>query len=205
MMGSFIKLNSKKIGFAYVFSAVSFLLFTAVILLVAYFKGYPPHGNLLAAILLTDIIVAPAFIICIARLAWQYKKFKQEQLFQKPPFDKLETIGFYKSFKNKETKWHFTDEIKEVIINGFKIHCNIIIERHTAVEFEVLDTSKQIDKHAYERLEKLFAAYNGYFKIDTIAKKYTMQQTKELTIEDIKKDLQQFTMMLKEEGFEANH
>jgi uncharacterized membrane protein (DUF485 family) len=58
-MNTFLKLNSKKIKFAYIVSVVSLLSFSAIVLLIAYFQGHHPFKELLAAILFTEIFVAP--------------------------------------------------------------------------------------------------------------------------------------------------
>ena len=200
-MNTFLKLNLRKIRFAYIVSVVSLLSFTAIILLIAYLQGHHPYKELLAAILFTDIFVSPILIISIGYFIWTINRFKRNQAFLNAPFDKLDEIGFQISLKNEKTKWHFTEEVKEAIINGFQVQCDVIIDNGKYFEFEMLNTFKQIDSNEYHRLEKLLSEYSGYFKFDTVAKRYQISKADKLNVRDIKIELQQFTIMLKQEGF----
>lgn len=203
-MNTFFKLNLSKIKFASIFIAVVSLSFVSIVLIIAYAKGHLPNRNLVAAILLASTIAAPIFIISLAYLGWTYNQFKRKTVFSKFPFSQLEDLGFYKSLKNEKSKWFFTEEIKEGEINGFMIKCDLSEEKSNAIEFEVLNTFREIDKTDYRRLEKLFAEHNAYFKLDTIAKTCAVKKTKAFTTEDLKKELHEFTVLLKQEGFKNN-
>ncbi len=200
-MNTFLKLNSSKVRFTYLVSVVSLLSFTAIVLLVAYLQGHYPYKDLLAAILLAELFVAPIIIISLGYLVWSIARFTRNQALLNSPFDKLDEIGFQTSLKNEKTKWHFTKEVKEATINGFKVQCDVIIDGGKNIEFEVLNTFKQIDKNEFQRLELLLIEYGGYFKLDTVAKRYKASQSKGFNVEDLQSDLQKFTAMLKREGF----
>jgi hypothetical protein len=203
-MNTFFKLNSHKLKFAATVTVVAFLSLEFVVSLIASAKGYRLNESLIIAILLVSIIAAPIFILSMAYFVWVYNRFRRNQIFSKSPFNKLDSIGFYKSLKNEGTKWHFTEEIWQGEINGFKINCDLSEEKNNAVEFTVLSVFRQIDKSEYRRLEKLFDHYNGYFKFDAIAKSFSVKQAQVLTIEDLRNDLQKFSMILKQEGFEVS-
>ena len=117
-MDTFISLNKSKLKFA--FSATSLILLglVSVILIIAYFSNGQPGIELLMTILLTAGVGFPIFIVLIAYLTWLYRRSLRRKLFAKAPFNQLENIGFSKSYLNIDTKWHFTEEIKEKIINS---------------------------------------------------------------------------------------
>jgi hypothetical protein len=143
----------------------------------------------------------PLLIISLGYWVWTISRFKRNQVFSNAPFNKLDEIGFQTSLKNEKTKWYFTEEVKQTIVNGFQIQCDVIIDNGKNIEFEVLNTFKQIDSNEHKRLEKLLSEFNGYFKFETVAKRYKIGQVDKLNITDIKIDLDQFTSMLKQEGF----
>jgi hypothetical protein len=205
IMNTFLKLNFRKLRFALFFSAATMSSLVSLVLLIAYFKtGHSASFALVISILVFTVFLFPVFIVLLGYFSWLFKRSRKLKLFSKPPFNDLEKIGFYNSLKGENSRWVFTEEIKEGEIKGVKIKCDLAEQKLNTVEFELFNVFREIDKRDFKRLEELFREYNGYFKFDTIAISYTAGQAKNMTPEDLKSDLEKFIMMLKREGFEVN-
>jgi hypothetical protein len=198
-MHTFLKLNKRKLRYAFTFCAVSFSSLALLVLSIGWFAtGNSPKLSLVAAILLFTIILFPAFAIFVGYLAWFIRRASRNKAFSKSPFSELGKIGFTTSLKEEHSKLHFTEEVQEGKINGFTIRCDLPEGNANSIEFEVLHVFRKPDKIEFERVENLLTHYNGYFKAENIAISYKLKKTKALSLENVENDLQQFTAMLKQ-------
>lgn len=201
-MDGFLKLNNHKLRFAFVATSLIFLSFALILLVIGYFNEQLPDTVLLTTILFVAGIGLPIFIIAIAYLEWLSKRRVRRRAFSKSPFDKLPKIGFTKSYINEKTKWFFTEETKEGIINNFKIKCDITRENSKTIQFKALVEHRQIDKDEFKRLEQLFNKYDVIFDFEGLTKMLDINRQKINTEQELKTELLKFTELLKNENFE---
>jgi hypothetical protein len=201
-MNKFLELNRHKLKFAFTTTALMFLAILLVLLAIGYFKDQLPKGNLLIIIFLVAAIGFPILILIISYLAWQFKQAKKEKAFSKPPFDQLENIGFSNALINTKTKWAYTEEVKVGNVNGFNLIGDVSNNKSHILEFRVLVALKKIKKSEYERISKKFGNYNIEFELGSLVKKYNTKRLSVHTIQNLKRDLEEFTELLKHEGFE---
>jgi len=177
--------------------------FVFIVLTLAYLTGNFPTGQLLIGVLLATGIGFPVFILLLGYLGWRLGQKARQKTFSKSPFNEIESIGFYKAFINHSSKWAFTEEIKEGKLNGFTLRMDLSKEkgRHT-IEFQTPTEWKKIDKIEYNRLTEKFNQYHVEFKIGSLVKQYDTKQQTLQTVSDLRKDLELFTTLLRQEGFE---
>ncbi len=201
-MDTFLDLNGDKLKFAFTRTSLVFLGVVSVFLTIAYFTENFLDAELLLIIVFTAGIGLPLIIILNAYLAWLYKRSARKKAFSKTPFDQIEKIGFYKSPSNVTTKWFFTHQVKEGHVNGFTLVCDISNEKSHIIEVKVPTEWKKLNKSQYNSLSKKFSEQKIEFRIGSLVKQYNTKRPPVLTIHDLKSDLEQFTELLKQEGFE---
>jgi len=199
---TFLALNRKKLKFAYAATAITFLALVLVILGIALFNDAVPSIGLIVAILVVAGIVFPIFTIFLGWLGWHYKKRKRTKAFLTPPFDELDRIGFRRSLVNENSKWVFTDEAWQGKFNGFTILCNVVNERYHIIEMEVFCQRRQLEKAEFAALSEKFKQYDIEFGFGSLVKQYDTKRLTIYTAAELKNDLEQFTRLLKQEGFE---
>ncbi len=201
-MDTFLTLNKDKLKPFFLRISLSFLGFVCIVFVIAYFsEGRLPNGQLLCAILLTAGIGFPILGLLVGYIGWTFNHKSRKKAFSKPPFNNIESIGFYKAFIDDNSKWALAEEIKEGKLNGFILKMDISKEkgRHT-IEFETAVEWRKIDKCEYKRLTEKFKLHNMEFRIGSLVKYYNTRLTKLKTVADLEKDLKLFTTLLKQEG-----
>jgi uncharacterized membrane protein (DUF485 family) len=198
----FIELNRNKVKFIFLFTSVVFLGLLALVLLIAYYNGSFPGRSLLINILLSTGLGFPTFISMILYLKWLRKHQAKMYIFSTAPFDKLDSIGFKRAYSNLETKWNLTEEIKAGRINNFSLTCDLSERKSRVLEFEAQSAWKQLDKKEFQRISKKFEKQNVEIRIGAFIKNISIKNTQK-DIHDLKQELQQFTELLKSEGFRS--
>jgi hypothetical protein len=196
-MASFLANNRKKLGFAFIATSLIFLSIVFILLIIGYYNNQMPDIWLLLIVILSAGLVFPAFIVGLAYLNWLYITRIRKKIYELSPFDKLDEIGFAKSFISNETKWHFTEEIKTGLINEFEILCNA---EPKLIEFIALTNPLQLKGTEYKKLRNRLKKFGIYFSYYGIAKQYRLRQMELSSLEELKKDLYQFTDILKQES-----
>jgi len=181
------------------------LTIVLILFIIGYFNGQIPDIILLTTVLLAAGLGFPTFIIAIAYIEWISKRRVRKRAFSKPPFDQLDKIGFLKSFINKKTKWYFTEETKEAIINNFKIKCDITREDSKTIQFKALVNHRQIDKADIKQLERQFKRQDIMFDFEGLIKMYDIKRPTIVSAQQLESDLIKFTELLKKEGFEPKN
>ncbi len=204
-MDTFLELNRQKLKPA--FFRISLILIGLVLLifLISFLAtGNLPDGQLLLSIILATGIVFPVFIMLLGYLTWLLNHKARQHVFSKIPFDQIENIGFYKSYIGDTSKWSFTDVIKEGKLNGFTLRMDLSKEkgRHF-IEFDIPVEWKKLDKSEFNRLIEKFKQHSAEFRIESITKQYDTRQRTIPTVSDLNQDLELFTALLRQEGFEA--
>lgn len=181
-----------------------FLGFVCIVLAIAYFSGSLPNGQLLCGILLTTGIGFPILGLFIGYIVWTLNHKARQKAFSNPPFNNIESIGFYKAFIDDSSKWALTEEIKEGKLNGFTLKMDMSREkgRHT-IEFETAVEWMKLDKNEYNRLTEKFKQHHIEFRTGSLVKQYNTKRPILKTVADLEEDLKLFTTLLKQEGFEA--
>ncbi len=201
-MDTFFKLNKEKLKFAFAATLLILLGLVLLVLIIAYFTKTLPDTKLIITILLTTTIVAPVFIISIVYLVGLFNHKLKRKLFSRAPFDKLENIGFYKSYLNIDNKWQLTEEIRECKIEGFTLKCNLALDKKNTIEIEAPTEWKKLDKNEYKRLSGKLKNYNIDFRIGSLVKLYETNQLILRTEGELKEDIKHFTDLLRQESFE---
>ena len=205
-MTNFLEINKHKLPFA--IKAISLILtiivFSIYIMLVVSGIKYPDLTTLIFVLLGTSIVF-PVFIIGAAYLEWRHKRKIRNKAFKQPPFKDLAKIGFTNSYLNKNSKWKFTEEIKEVTIDNYLITCDIKRDTPNTILFKALIKHCVIEKERFKTLETKFKQDDIYFDFNGLIKKYNVKKSMNLTIEQVEYDLKQFVMILKREEFEPDY
>lgn len=201
MMHTFLQLNKHKLRFAFVTVSLTFIILILIVLLILYFKGVFLKTGLLLTILFAAGIGFPVFIIFLAYMAWLQKRFARKKIFSVAPFDQLESIGFRTSLVNDKTKWQFTEEGKEGIINGFTLKCDMQDRKQYLLEFETFVEWREMEKEEYKGIIEQFSHYNIEFGWGSFIKTYNTKRMTLNSIYELQKELEQFTGLLLKEGF----
>ncbi|RPD43430.1 hypothetical protein [Paracnuella aquatica] len=205
LMDTFLKLNRQKLKPAFFRTSLVTSGLVLLIFLIAFLvAGNLPSGKLLLSILLFTGIGFPLFTMFLGYLTGLLNHKARQNAFSKTPFDQISNIGFYKAYIGENSKWSFTDEIKEGKLNGFTLRMDMCKEkgRHF-IEFEIPVEWKKLDKSEFNRLTERFKQHNAEFRIGSIVKQYDTRQHTLQTVSDLKQDLELFTALLHQEGFKA--
>ncbi len=164
--------------------------------------GNFPNEKLLLTILLATGFGFPLFIMLLEYMIWLLNRKARQKAFSQIPFNQIENIGFYKSYIGDSSKWSFTDEIKEGKLNGFTLRMDVSKEKGHTIEFDIPTEWKKLDKSEYNRLTEKFKQHNVEFRIGSLVKQYDTKRPALQTVSDLKQDLEVFTTLLRQEGFE---
>lgn len=202
-MDTFLQLNRDKLRPLFIRVSFTFLGVVSTVLVIAYLTGNLPNKQLLLSIILVTGIGFPLFIIFLGYLVWLLNHKARQKTFSKKPFNQIESIGFYKAYLDESSKWALTEEIKEGKLNGFLLTMNLSKEKGSHfIEFDIPVEWKRIEKKEYYSLISKFKQHNAEFRIGSIVKLYNTKQKALQSISDIKHDLEIFTILLRQEGFE---
>jgi hypothetical protein len=175
----------------------------SIVLAIAYSIGNLPNGQLLLVIILMTGIGFPIFIMCLMYVVWLFNHKARQRLFSKTPFNRIENIGFYKAYLHKCSKWALIEETKEGHLNGFTLRMNLSKEKgYYFIEFDIPLEWKKLEKSLYNSLTKKLKYHNAEFRIESIVKHYDTRQQILQTVSHLEQDLEYFTKILKQEGFE---
>lgn len=203
-MKQFLNLNKHKIKFAFLFTSAIFTGFALTVLTISYFKNVFPISSLLLAIFFFSALVLPSFIICLAYLGWYYRLIVRSKAFSKAPFSQLNEIGFSDCFLNENSKWHFTEKIKTSITNGYRLYCDVSKEKSHVIEFNSYVSWSNPNNIKFQEVSKKLKYANIEAGFGTLSKIYDQRKTSAKNIYDIKNDLEEFTELMKQEGFNPN-
>lgn len=204
-MNKFLQLNRQKLKPAFVRislipTGIVFILFFTVFLMTGNF----PSVQLLLGMLLLTCFGFPAFLMLLGYLGWLLNHEARQSAFSKKPFNQIENIGFYKTYKGDISKWTFTDELKEGNVNGFTIRMDLSKEYGSRmIEFDIPVEWKKLDKSEFNRLSEKFKEHNAELRIGSVVKHYDTRKIMPQTVSDLKLDLELFTEILRQEGFKA--
>ncbi len=204
-MTNFLEINRNKLRFA--LKAIS-LTFTLIVLIIFTILGVTknefPDWVLFVSILISSSIGLPIFVIGLAYIDWHSKIRIRNKAYNQQPFDELDQIGFTISYLNDKTKWYFTEEFKEIVINGYRIQCDARKESPNTIEFKAFVKHTKIEKEKFKTLDEKLRQEEIYFDFGGLIKKYNIKKKMNLTIEQLKIDLTQFVEILQHEEFEPD-
>ena len=200
-MGKFLELNRWKLRFAFTTASLILMVPLSVIWIVAYINESLPDLQLVATIVFTAGVAFPTFILLLGYLTWLQKTIIRKKALSKVPFNQIESLGFYTSLINEQTKWHMTEEINQGMINGFILRFDIAPDKSHIIQVEAPVEWQQIDKRKYNRLSKKFKRFNIEFRIGSLVKQYNTRRITVRSIVELQKDLEHFTEILEIEGF----
>jgi len=200
-MKGFLELNRNKIGFAFISTSLVFLTLTLPFLIVFYYNDDFPDLIFLSIIISSAGVGFPVFLLGLAYLEWLLNRRVRRRVFSVFPFNELYKIGFKESLINEKTRWNFTQETKEAIVNDFLLKCDVTHENPKIIEFNTLVEPKQIEKNELKRLSKSFSKQGVKFSYDEFTKKINSRRRDLKSVEVLEKDLLSFTETLKKDGF----
>lgn len=200
-MRQFLNLNRHKLSFAFKGISLTFSTLILAVFLIAYFNGQQANIDTIVFALFLSGIVLPCFIIFISYLAWYYKQRAMRKAFSKPPFDQLNELGFSDLLLNEKTKWSFTEEVKAGRVNGFNLIADILYDKSHIIEVRAFTAWKHLDRNEYKRLSIEFKAHNIEFDFGSLVKRYNTKLLHVHTIRELKVDFEEFTELLKRNGF----
>jgi hypothetical protein len=205
IMVSFLDINKHKMLFVLKYLSLGASVFVLTIFVVnGLAKNEYPDLEIFLIVLISASIVLPLLFIGFFSLGWLYKRSIRNKMCKKRPFDELDKIGFKVSYLNENKKWVFTEEIKEIVIDNYRIQCDVNRDSSSIIEFKAFVQHKGLDKERFERVKKRFKEAEIYFDFDGLIKKYNIKKITSLTIEQLNTELLQFVQTLKSEEFEPN-
>ncbi|WP_153799506.1 hypothetical protein [Foetidibacter luteolus] len=164
--------------------------------------GNLPNGQLLFYIILTTGVGFPLFLMLLGYVVWLLKRKTRQKAFSKFPFNDIEHIGFHKAYLDKNSKWALTEEIKEGKLNNFTLRMDLSKEKgFHFIEFDIPVEWKKLEKNEYSHLTEKFKQHNAEFRLGSVVKQYDTRQQVSQTVSDLKRDLELFTTLLRQEGF----
>ena len=110
-------------------------------------------------------------------------------------------LGFSDQLQAQKTKWAFTEEVKAGKVNGFDVVADVNYDKRHIIEVRVFPEGKQMDKDEYKRLSQEFNSHHIEFGMDYLEKKYNTKHPSVFTIDELKRDLEEFTGLLLRNGF----
>jgi hypothetical protein len=205
-MNMFFRLNKRKLGFAFFVISITLLGFVLVLLTIAYISGKTlPETMLILWIVLFAGVLFPLFIIFLAYLAWEIKRYARQRVFSKPPFNQLDRLGFKKFLLNKDSKWSFTEEIMEGTINGFSLLLEINDRKRHIIETTIFITFLSMEQEKYKTLVQKFRNLDIDFLVFHFTKRYDSRKWKNKTLDELRNDLEQFVEYVKQENFQSRY
>lgn len=122
-------------------------------------------------------------------------------MFSRNPLSQLESVGFHTALLSFDSKWSFTETIKERKLNGFRLRCGIGSEKGNTIEFEVQVEWKRLDKQGFSRLNTKLLQQNIELRVGSIVKVYNLKELATQNITQLNNSLQEFTEILRVQGF----
>ena len=205
-MDTFLQLNRDKLKTIFTRLSLALLGLVSIVLLIAHLTGNLPSKQLLLSIILVTGIGFPIFILTVSYVVWQINNRTRQRAFSKNPFNQIENIGFYKAYLDKDSKWALTEEIKEGKLNGYALKMNLSTDKgYHFIEFEIPVEWKKLEKREYNNLTEKFKRHNVEFRIGSLVKQFDTRQQTLQTVLALKQDLELFTTLIKQEGFEPKN
>jgi hypothetical protein len=201
-MYRFLQLNRHKLKFAFKATSFLFVALVSIAFTLVFINGQVPDLTLLITVFLFAGVVFPLFTLFISYLAWYYKQWAKSKVFSKAPFDQLHELGFSDKLQAEKTKWAFTEEVKGGKINGFDVIADVLYDKRHMIEVRVYPAWKRLDRDEYKSLTRELKAQDIEFDIGCLVKQYNTKRLSMLTIDDLKRDLEELTELLKRNGFE---
>ncbi|MGN6492876.1 MAG: hypothetical protein ACTHLE_12830 [Agriterribacter sp.] len=189
IIGMFFKTSLILSGAAFLFLSVGFLSSKSFDL------------RLVLSIFLSTCILFPLLVTGLSYFMWLISHRQRKKMFSRNPLSQLESVGFYTALLNFDSKWSFTETIKERKLNGFRLRCGAASEKSNTIEFEVPVEWKHLDKQAFNRLNTELLQQNIELRIGTIVKVYNLRELATQTITQLDNSLQEFTEILRVQGF----
>ncbi len=202
-MNTFLELNRQKLKPVFIRISLISLGLVSIVLLAASLTANLPNGQFLLSIILATGIGFPLLIMLLGFLTWLLNRKARQHAFSKTPFNQIENIGFYKTYIGDTSKWSFADEIKQGKLNGFTLTMDMSKEkgRHF-IEFGIPVEWKKLGKSEFNRLTEKLKQHNAELRIGSLVMQYDTRQQTLQTVSDLKQDLELFTALIKQEGFE---
>lgn len=202
-METFLQLNRKKLTGTFVRLSLFLLGVVSIVLAITFLTGNLPNGQLLLIIVLTTGIGFPVFVMFLGYIIWLLNRNARQKEFSKNPFNQIENIGFNKAYLDYSSKWALTEEIKEGKLNGFTLRMDMSKEKgHHFIEFTIPVEWKKLNKSEYNLLTEKLKQHNADIRIGSLVKHYDTRQPSFKTASALKQDLELFTTLLRQEGFE---
>lgn len=203
-MKLFWALNKYKMKFAFVFCSLAGFGVVFLLFLIGYARGWDmPDVSERNWIFLGAGLGFPVFILAVAYLEWIGKFRKGKRIFAAPPFNELESIGFFLGLKNRESKWQFTEIVMAAEIDGYSLVCETDKERRNAFSMTIYLRPQQFDNQKLAALTRKFAACKIEFNNFVARKWYNFRKPTVTSIDEVAKEIQELTRLLRDEGYEG--
>ena len=199
-MREFFIINKHKLRFA---ALVSWLLFGFLISIVfVFYFSDDKSVTFWRGILITALYasLATCILITVAISFGGYEFTRKKRVFGQPEWNSFfsknnfQTIQIY-----QHTKWVLTEEVKTGYIKSFPVLADIKRDKAGYVQFLYFIEHLSIDKKRFRELKQTLKKSGGAIEIGYICKK--IKRTRNLSEEQIAKELWEFADQLEKEGF----
>lgn len=202
-MNNFLELNKHKFFLGFKILSLSFtLLFVILPMAISIANGNYPTWTLFISVFLLGSVIFPLFLVGMTYLTWLNKIWVKKKALNIQPFDELDRIGFATAYINEKSKWNFTEEIKEIVIDGYRIQFNVIMGFPSNIEFRALVKHPKVERERFMAFVASSKQDRIYLDIDSLIKVYSPKKVDNLTIEQLKAELIQFAQVMRLENFE---
>jgi len=164
-----------------------------------------PEKMTMIFIYVVSIFVFVAFGLTSYYLSWLRKQNSFYKALSTNPFDKLESLGFRKEMRFKNSNFKFTEDYYIGTINEFTVLCDIDTKQESdKIRFNFFLKDNKLEIKEFINYSKKFQELDCSSERFMLTKKYKFKKIHFDSIEELKNDLIGITEILKKEKFEPD-
>lgn len=202
-MLEFIKSNSYALKAGFFITSAIFTIIIVGVLSYGYYIDEFPEWSLVAAIILSASIGMPFFIVIIGTLRGTWDTYKRQKAFSTLPFSELVNHGFSEDFKNKNSKWDFSEQVLIGSIDNYQILAEVDTQHAPdVIRFQALTEHEVLGKDEVTRLIRQLKIQDIQLDFQGVTKCISIKTERINTINDLLKELNTFILIIKYEKFE---
>lgn len=201
MIRTFIKENKNAIKNGFKWMSLIFTSLVLIFFLIGFVNNQIPDLLLFIVVVLTAGVGFPILGLTFGFLRWWWDYSVTSRNFNSFPFSQLNSLGFEKIIKSKDSKTKFISEYYSGKINGFIVDCDVDTQKENEfLRFKYYANIKSLNKSDIRRLQQDFESQNGFFDFNWISKKYHYKNHRLKSAMELEKELIDFGKLLLSEN-----
>ena len=201
-MKEFLKLNRKKLKFAFGLTFITFTVIVLGIFLYSYVQGLGPESTLFITVILGFGIGLPFFIFLVSTIRGSWDLRKRRSAFNQEPFLDLLHHGFSEHMKNENNRWKFVEPVLRGKVDDYQIVAEVNTQfAPDVIRFQALTEIHVISKDEIKRLSKKFAIQGIELDYEGVTKMISVKKHRLKSGVDLITELNHFIFTIKSEKF----